>query len=70
MGVKTNREPGIGCEKRRRSNLGSWEQRKMSREQVVEENNQGATHKFLREQGNSKNNSGSSEKLIWGAPRK
>ncbi len=38
-------------------------------EQVVEENNQGATHRFPREQGDSKNK-GSSEKIIWGAPRK
>ncbi len=38
---------------------------KKSREQVAEENNQGATQKFLREQGDSKNNSGSIEKIIW-----
>ena len=42
----------------------------MSREQVVEENNQGATHQLLREQGDSKNNLGSSEKLILEALRK
>ena len=51
MGVKTTREPGAGWEKvygagSRGSNLGSREQRKKSGEQVVEENNQGATHKF------------------------
>ena len=53
--------------------LGSREQREKSRdmrEQVIEENNHGATHKFLREQGDSKNNLGSSEKLILGAPKK
>ncbi len=75
IGVKTTREPGAGWEKvkgagSKGSNLGSREQRKNSREQVVEKNNQGATHTFLREQGDSKNNLGRSEKLIWGAPRK
>ncbi len=39
----------------------------MSGEQVVEENNQGATRQFLSEQGDSKNDLGSSEKLTWGA---
>ena len=51
-------------------NLGSREQRKKSREQAEEENNQRATQKFLREQGDSKNNIRNIEKLIWGAPRK
>ncbi len=43
---------------------------KESREHKVEENNQGATQKFLREQGDHKNNLGNTEKLIWGALRK
>ena len=42
----------------------------MSREQVAEENDKGATQKFLGEQGDSKTNLGSMEKLISGAPRK
>ena len=37
------------------------------REQVIEDNNQGATHRFLKEKGEGKNNLGRREKLIWGA---
>ncbi len=52
MGGKTAREPGAGCEKlegvgSKGINLGSREQRKQSREPCAEENNQGATQKFL-----------------------
>ncbi len=67
MGVQTTKELGAGS---RGGNLRSREQRKKYWEQAAEENNQGATQRFLREQGNSKNNLGSIAKLIWGAPRK
>ncbi len=59
MGFKTTREPGAGWKNvqgagSRGTNLGSREQGKKSREQVTEENNQGATQKFFGEQGDSK----------------
>ncbi len=60
----------MGKSREQGTNLGSMEQREKSREQVAEENNQGATQKFLRERGDSKNNLGSIEKIIWRAPRK